>query len=36
MGNFVWTKEHDVHMYAKFGYFTFDVFVQLNTPGFDL
>jgi hypothetical protein len=36
MINFVQATEHDVHMYAKFGYFTFYEFLYLNTSRFDL
>jgi hypothetical protein len=36
MINFVYAKEYDMHMYAKFGDFTFYVFLYINTPRFDL
>jgi hypothetical protein len=36
MGNFLQAIEHDVHMYEKFGDFTFYVFLLINTPRFDL
>jgi hypothetical protein len=36
MINFVQATEHDVHMYAKFGDFTFYGFFYLNTSRFDL
>jgi hypothetical protein len=35
MGNFVQATEHDVHMYAKFGGFTFCGVLKLNTPRFE-
>jgi hypothetical protein len=36
MGNFLQAIEHDVHMYAKLGDLDFYVFLNLNTPIFDL
>jgi hypothetical protein len=36
MDNFLQATEHDVHMYAKFGDFTFYVFLYINTPIFQL
>jgi hypothetical protein len=36
MRKFEQATEHVVHLYAKFGGFTFCVFLQINTPRFDL
>jgi hypothetical protein len=36
MNNFVQSTENDVHMYVKFGDFTFYRFLQLITSRIDL